>query len=183
MSSDDAAMKIATYPVREMMIPLEDYPKVYAHQTVRRAIKIMDEAQLDVGGQKSLPRVLLVLEAGDKLVGIIRRRDVLRALVPGFMQEVQTGHPKKLFDVAVDPNLAELSLEAIVCAIRERAERPVTDVMRRVECSIDGEDHILKAVSEMVNKDLTALPVLRGERVVGVVRSVDVFRELAQLIP
>ena len=47
---------------------------------------------------------------------------------------------------------------------------------------IQADDHIMKAVYEMVSRDLSLLPVLDGQRLVGVVRSVELFRELAEVL-
>ena len=56
-SSSAGAMK----QVREMMIPLEDYPWVRIDDTLKYAVRVMEEAHLEVGRRASLPRVLLVL--------------------------------------------------------------------------------------------------------------------------
>jgi predicted transcriptional regulator len=180
---DEGARRIAGLPVREMMIPLQDYPTVCAKDTVGEAIAKMEAAALDVAGQRSLPRVLLVLADGNHLVGIVRRRDILRALIPEFLRRAPLRHHKNPFHISVDHNLAELSLESIVSAMHRHAEYPVSTVMRPLPASIEEDDHLLKAISEMVNEDLAILPVMRGKQVVGVVRSVDVFRELVQLLP
>jgi hypothetical protein len=40
----------------------------------------------------------------------------------------------------------------------------------------------MKAVCEMVDRDTSLLPVLEGQDVIGVVRSVDVLSEIALVI-
>jgi hypothetical protein len=40
----------------------------------------------------------------------------------------------------------------------------------------------MKAIYEMVSLNESLIPVVEGEEVLGVVRSVDVFHELAQLV-
>ena len=67
-------------------------------------------------------------------------------------------------------------------AIREQADRPVSDVMRPFEAIVDADDHLIKVVSEMVALDQALIPVTRDRQLVGVVRSVDVFHELARLV-
>ena len=181
-SPDEAAKRIAALQVSEIMIPLSDYPKVSDHFTLRKAINVLRAArELDDAGRKSVPRLLLVLDPEDKLVGIVRRRDILRGLVPEYLLGVQAPAQKALFGVAVDPNLAELSVESVIAGIRARAERPVSDVMLPFRMSINHDDHVIKAVHEMVTTNRAVLPVVRQGRVVGVLRSLDVFRELARL--
>jgi predicted transcriptional regulator len=89
---------------------------------------------------------------------------------------------KKLFDVKVDPNLAEVSYDKVIEGINKRADHPVGDVMRAIGQTVEYEDHIVKVIYEMVDSNLSLLPVLKDGKVVGVVRSVDVMHEVAQLL-
>ena len=168
--------------VRDVMIPLDRYPTVRDTTTLREAVDVLEHAQIEVDGRKSLPRVLLVFDAIDVMVGYVRRRDLMRGLEPKFLVVQPLAYRKKLFDIAVDPNLSELPHDRVVTGIREQASRPVSDVMQPVEIVIQANDHIMKAVYEMVSRDLSLLPVLDGQRLVGVVRSVELFHELAEVL-
>ena len=168
--------------VVEIMVPLELYPSVRDSATLQEAIEVIESAQLEVDLRKSLPRALLVFDSIHVLVGYVRRRDLMRGLEPKFLVSQPLEYRKKLFDVEIDPNLSELSHDHVVKGIREQAARPVSDVMRPIEATLNAEDHVIKAVYEMVSLDLALIPVLQKGRVVGVVRSVDVFHELAQLL-
>jgi signal-transduction protein with cAMP-binding, CBS, and nucleotidyltransferase domain len=70
----------------------------------------------------------------------------------------------------------------VVKGMREQAERPVSDVMMPIQATVDVEDHVMKAIYEMVENNLSLLPVLRDNKVVGVIRSVEVFHEISKLI-
>ena len=82
----------------------------------------------------------------------------------------------------VDPNLSELSYDKLLQGMRRQAERPISDVMRPIATTVDFEDHLVKVIYEMVDRGLSILPVLKEGRVVGVVRSVDAFREVAEIL-
>ena len=168
--------------VKEVMIPVELYPAVRDNTTLREAIAKIEEAQLEVELRKSLPRVLLVFDEINVLVGTVRRRDIMRGLEPKYLLSKPLEYKKKLFDIAVDPNLAELSYDRVVRGIREQANRPVSDVMLPIASILDAEDHVMKAVQAMVALDVNLIPVLQEGKLVGVVRSVDVFHDLAQLL-
>jgi CBS-domain-containing membrane protein len=168
--------------VGEIMIPVAQYPSVRDNATLRDAIAVMEHAQLEVGGRKSLPRALLVFDEIHVAVGYLRRRDIMLGLEPAFLLKQPVDHAKKLFDVAVDPNLSELSYDRNIKGIRERAGRPVSDVMRPIEAILDADDHVMKAVTEMVSLDLSLIPVVQNAQLVGVVRSVDVFHEIIRLV-
>ncbi len=168
--------------VGEIMVPLEQYPSVRDNTTLVEAIELIENAQIDIFGRKSLPRGLLVYDEIGVFVGYVRRRDIMRGLEPRSLVSEPLEYRKKLFDVAVDPNLSELRWDHVVKGIREQRIRPVSDVMRPIEAILDASDHVIKAVYEMVSLDVSPIPVLQDGRVVGVVRTVDVFQELARLL-
>lgn len=168
--------------VGDIMIPVERYPSVRDHATLREAVAVIENAQIEVQLRKSLPRALLVFDAIQVLVGYVRRRDIMRGLEPRFLVSQPLEYRMKLFDVAIDPNLSELSYDRVVQGIREQADRPVSDVMRPIEAMLSADDHVMKAIYEMVAQDLTLIPVVEQGRLVGVVRSVDAFHELARLL-
>ena len=185
-SPDSGAMK----RVREMMIPLEKYPWVRIDDTLGHAVRVIEAAHLEVGRRASLPRVLLVFDHDDDLVGIVRRRDIMRGLEPSFLVNQPLEYRVKLFEVASDPHLSELSselskevaLERVVRGLRDQANRPVGDVLRPIPTSLGPDDQVMKAVYEMVSLNQSLIPVVEKDRVIGVVRSVDVFHELALLL-
>jgi len=168
--------------VRDIMIPLEQYPHICDTCTLAEAITEMEKAQLEVAGRKSLPRLLLVFDRDDHLVGLVRRRDLLRGLEPKFLREKPLDYRRRLFEVEVDPNLLELSYDHLIAGMKERAQRTVRSVMISDVVTIDGNDHLVKAIHEIVTHDITALPVLKDGRVVGVVRTVELFHEVAKLV-
>lgn len=173
---------MATRRVGEIMIPLADYPHLPVWSTVIEAIQMMHEAKLEVQSRKSLPRIVLLFDLDGSIAGTVRRRDLMRALEPSFLVSQPLDYQRKLFDVEVDPNLSELSFDRVVKGIREQSHRPVTDVMRPIERTINYDDHVMTAVNVMVTYSLSILPVTRGKKVVGVVRTVDVFHELAEVV-
>jgi predicted transcriptional regulator len=182
MTSIDAAKRVNQLKVGEIMIPLAHYPMVRTSTTLRVAIQVIQEAQLEVEERKSLPRVLLVLDDQDRLIGLVRRRDIMRGLEPKFLVTEPLEYRKKLFDVATDPNLTELSHERLARGVQEQAERKVAKVMRPVVAIINFDDHLIKAVYEMVTHGLSLLPVMQHGKPVGVLRSVEVFHELVTLL-
>jgi CBS-domain-containing membrane protein len=168
--------------VRDFMIPVDRYPSVRDNAPLREAVAVIENAQLEVELRKSLPRALLVFDGIHVLVGTVRRRDILRGLEPRFLVSQPLEYRRKLFDVAVDPNLAELSFDRVIQGIREQADRPVSDVMQPLQSILSADDHLMKAVWEMVSYDLTLIPVVEGKSLVGVLRSVDAFHQVARLL-
>jgi CBS domain-containing protein len=164
------------------MIPIDRYPSVRDDATLRDAVHVIESSHLEVERRRSLPRAILVFDGIGVLVGYVRRRDIMRGLEPRFLLSRPLEYRRKLFEVALDPNLSELTFDRMIRGIREQADRPVVDVMRPIEAILSADDHVMKAVYEMVAMDLSLVPVLDGRRLVGVIRSVDAFHELAQML-
>jgi CBS domain-containing protein len=167
---------------KDIMVPLEEYPCIAETITLRDAIMEM-AVQIVMKKQSSLPRVALVFDDGfGDLRGLLRRRDIMRGLEPSFLGGGSLEYRRKLFDVEVDPNLSELSHEKLVAGMRRRADHLVREFMSPIKATINHDDHMMKAVYEMVDQNTSLLPVLRGGNVVGVVRSVDVLSEIALVL-
>ncbi len=171
-----------TKRAEEIMIPLDRYPHIPYWFTLRQAIAELRASQIEVQGRKSLPRAVLVFNKAYELLGIVRRRDILRGLEPSFLAAESVEYRRRLFEVKIDPNLSELSSEKMMRGIREQAERPVSDVMLPIAATVDHDDHIMKIIYEMVKNDMSMIPVLKEDRVVGVVRSVDVLHEISDIV-
>jgi CBS-domain-containing membrane protein len=169
-------------PIHRIMVPLEEYPCIPDTLTLGSAILEM-AVQILRRKQLSLPRVALVFDENfSELLGMLRRRDIMRGLEPKFLLSGSMEYGRKLFDVQVDPNLAEISSDKIVAHMRQRADRPVRDFMIPIPATIDYDDHLMKAIYEMVDRNTSLLPVLKDGKVVGVVRSVDVLQEVALIL-
>jgi CBS-domain-containing membrane protein len=166
----------------EIMIPLEQYPHVPYWFTLRQVVAELEKAEFVIDGKLSVPRVVLVFDEKYQLMGVARRRDIMRGLEPEFLAAKPLHYRKKLFDVKIDPNLSELSFDKFLNGIRERSERPVSDVMLPITATVDYNDHLMKVIYEMTSNNLSLIPVVHEGRVVGAVRSVEVFREAAKLI-
>ena len=166
----------------DLMIPLDEYPHIPYWFTLRQTIAELENSVLEIEGRKSLPRAVLVFDEKYQLMGTARRRDILRGLEPEFLTDKSLSARKEMFSYKVDPNLSELSYEHLLGDIRKQAERPVGDVMQPVVASVDFDDHMIKVIYEMVEHNLSLLPVMKEKKVVGVVRSVDLIQEAARFL-
>ncbi len=167
---------------RDVMVPLDKYPHLPYWFTLRQAMVEMEQSELMISGRKSLPRMVLVFDEKYQLIGMARRRDILRGLEPEFLKEKSIHYRKQLWDVQVDPALSELNYDTVMDGVKQAAESPISEVMLPIEATVDGDDHIVRVIYEMNKQNLSMLPVLDDGKVAGVVRSVDVFHEIYKLI-
>lgn len=167
--------------VRDIMIPLARYPKVAPDDTLRDAMVALNQTRLEVSGAPSLPRVVLVVEPSGKLVGLVRRRDIMRGLEPPFLAARPAAHREAMF-VGGDASLIELAYHRTVAAVRKQSRRPVREVMRPIPATIEGSANMVRGIYALVNNRSSLLPVLEQGRVVGVLRSVEALEQLNQLV-
>lgn len=168
--------------VGELMIPLDKYPHVPSTYTLSQAMDVFEKSVLVVGGATSLPRGILVFDEEYRLLGIAGRRDILRGLEPDFLADKPLEFRMELFNIEIDAEQHAPFYERIMKAAGEQTRRLITDVMRPVGAVIDYEDHIFKAIYLMNSHHMNLLPVLQDTEVVGVVRTVDIFREVVRLL-
>jgi predicted transcriptional regulator len=166
----------------DIMIPLSKYPHIPYWFTLRQAIVEIENSELEIDGRRSLPRVVLVFDEKYRLLGVVRRRDILRGLEPEFLGAQSHSRGQKAYDVGIDSNLVELSSQKWLADIRRKAERPVSDIMTQIPATVDRNAHLIKIIYEMVDNDLSIIPVMDENKVVGVVRSVDVFHEVSKIV-
>ena len=124
--------------VADLMIPLDSYPHIPYWFTLRQAMATLHSSRIEVDGKVSLPRAFLVFNEAYELLGVVRRRDILRGLEPQFLGKKGPDYARKLFDVKTDPELLELANGKMAGQLKERAERPVGDVMQPIKVTVQS---------------------------------------------
>lgn len=141
--------------VKEITRPA--FIRIEPQDPLRRAL----EAFLDHPGMSARDE-LYVLDAEDRFRGVISRRDLLAAVRrhradPGLAWSELVAHPEWL--------------PPLPCAAVLRAAHPT---------AVDPETDLQAAASLMLADRVRCMPVLQGDRVVGIVRLNDVLRHLGQ---
>jgi CBS-domain-containing membrane protein len=145
--------------VRDLVIPLTDYPHMPYWGTLREAI-----VQLNVSYETGHHTIMVFNEAY-KLVGMLLQNDILRAIEPKFGQGNQESIP-----ISWDDLLNTVS--------EKRLALPIKEFMSEATVTIDAEESILMASHMMLEEATYLLPVTEGERLIGVVRMEDLFHEI-----
>jgi len=165
---------MATDPkVKNLMIPLEDYPHIPSWFTLRQAMAIVREAVIRFEGVFE-PRAVLVFDEKYQLMGILTLRDIIKGLEPQFLQA--TGLVK------MDPNLAVLMGDLSVPSMRAASQRPVSEVMSPIAVTVDGSAPIAKALSLMIKENVGLMPVMQAGKVAGMIRLSDLFNEINKVV-
>lgn len=166
---------------RQIMVQLEHYPHARQSQTLAEAAEMLTRSPIEAAGTVSMPRVLLVFGDDDQLLGVVRRRDILRGIEPQFHEGLDAAHPEAHVPVEVDPNLADLVPALEPDRLAQRLGRPIGEVVHALRAQVDVDDSLLKIVRELVGNDTHIAAVVEAGSVIGVVRTLDVLRAIADL--
>lgn len=167
---------------RDVMVPMGKYPAVTVDDTLAHAARTLSDWHIDMHGSVSMPRIILVLSEDGDLVGVVRRRDILRGLAPSFLVASFSDHPEAMFDVEIDPNLTELLSHRAAEKLRAESETKVREIADPIPTTVNADDPLIRVIQEMVRHDQSILPVVDDHHVVGVVRTVEVLKAVSDML-
>jgi DNA-binding NarL/FixJ family response regulator/CBS domain-containing protein len=159
--------------VKDLMIPLEDYPHIPYWFTLRQAMAIVREASIKFEGSFE-PRAVLVFDEKYQLMGMLTLRDIIRGLEPKFAKDAGI--------IKADPNLAVLMGDMFGPGMKEASQKAVSEVMSPIRVTVNGDDPITKALFLMIQENVGMTPVLLDKKVVGMVRMSELFKEISDLV-
>lgn len=162
--------------IRDIYIPLREYPNIRDSATLNDAIAMLHNA-FSTGKRF---RHVLVLNDQDELIGILGMRDILHGLFPDYLRTRE--HPHHAAPIPDFPSLALIWAKTCHTQVPEAAKKPVKDLIGTVRGKVGIDDLVTKAAYLLVIHDTSVLPVVDGNRLVGVVRMVDVFNEASKMV-
>ncbi len=173
-----------TISVKVMMVPLAEYATVSEEATLFDAVLALEKAQEAFDPKKHRHRAILVFDKKNKIVGKLGQLDILRALEPRYAEMGDLGtlsrtgfSPQFLRSMVEKFALWDESLRDI-CS--KAARLKVKDIMytptegEYVEESASLGD----AIHQLLMGHHQSLLVTRGKEIVGILRLVDVFKEI-----
>jgi len=161
--------------VKELMIPLTDYPHIPYWFSVRQAISMLKALAADPE-KKVVPYLVLVFDEKYQLLGYLGIREMLRGIEPRFLKSKEKAHFMGL--ESVDLALGTLWKDLFSRRCKEEAKKEVKEVMAPIQATIQANDPITKAAYAMLQTDAWIIPVMEANKVVGIARLVDIFKEL-----
>ena len=159
--------------VKDLMIPLEDYPHIPYWFTLRQAMAIVREAAIKFEGAFE-PRAVLVFDDKYQLTGILTIRDMVTGLEPRFLQETSP--------VMTDPDLAVLMGDFLGPNLKEQSQRLVSEVMSPIKATVDANAPLFKPLYLMIKENVGLMPVIQAGKVAGMIRFSDLFNEIAKVV-
>lgn len=159
-----------TKMVKELMVPISKYPSVYNTDTLKDAIKVLK----NVLSEKKEHRSMLVLRREgnkEKLVGILTVRDILFAIKAKTMckdeDEDYTMSWSRLYNVG--------SICKIITTVGDSISPLVTEF-------VQSDQDVSDAIRILMSYNIHILPVYEGEKLVGIIRAVDILDYIGELL-
>jgi CBS domain-containing protein len=165
--------------VKDIMIDISYFPHIPYWFTIKQAIGIIKKLFIET--EKCIfPRVVvLVFDEKYNLVGTFTPRDIIKGLTPK-LKHVMVKDAEIAY---IDENaLASFGANIFSSQAKELAEKPVSEIMIPAKLFVSPEDTALKATFLMVHHNLVVLPVLENKKLIGVVRMVEAFDEISNIV-
>ena len=141
--------------VRDLMTP--DVLAAHPEQTLGDVARLMLEQDV---------RAIPVVDEAGALLGMVTHRELLRYLIPNYLQKTKSGEFR-----AVPKNPAPRPSA-------DPRDLPVKDVMARAVLCLSEEQTLSDVANLMNNKDVDRFPVVREGVVVGFLTRADLIRRL-----
>jgi CBS domain. len=164
--------------VKDLMIPLAEYPCISTSASLHDAIKALERAMLGPVTDPSRPRdrAVLVKDADGRVFGKLSLWDILRGIEPRYGQHIE---PLVMIDdhfLWTHASFAGLADKARAIKVKELLREHTMDEFINEDAPLDLAAH------QLVHGKLLSLLVKRGDRIVGILRLSDAFRAVARLI-
>jgi CheY-like chemotaxis protein len=152
----------------ELMVPADLYPHLYADQTPEEAFAAVSQfvEETAAAGLGHEIRSALVFDRQEQLVGVVRFSDLLRLVLPRFLSDA----PYPTFCAGM-----------FVAQCKLMAGRSFCDLMAKL-VTIDVRAPLMAAVHLMARHRLSALPLMDGKELVGILRDRAVVLEIARTV-
>ena len=182
--------------VRDLMVPLEEYATVPEEATLYEAVLTLERAQkeyLEVRKKSIYPhRGILVLDSKNRVIGKISQVDVIKGLEPKYQELISSNNMATMAASGFSADFLRSMLQPHglfakpLHALCQKAARVrVKDLMYTPDQGeyVKAEDSLEIAVHQfIIGRHHSLLVTGQEAEIVGLLRLVDVFSEIAQEI-
>ncbi len=157
--------------VRDLMVPLDNFPHVKGKASLRDAFAKLHAAS----GSSELFRNILVLDEKDRLIGTLGLKNVLHAMLPDYLRHGSMHYEGSNQDITA---LSVLWQEDCEEHCRQAHRILARDHVSPITATIGADEPLTKAAFLFATTPVNILPVVAGKELIGVIRLVDVFDEV-----
>ena len=165
--------------VRDVMIPIDEYTKIYIDQNVKEAIiALKDSFLLKIATSKIMEtghRSILVMDSKDEVQGILSINDLLKAIMPAYLNAPK---PSTADSVQYSPMFWK---GMFTRAIRDLVKVKVNEIMSMAPLTIAHDSNLMEAAYMIVTNKVRRLLVVEIDKVIGIIREQDLFFEIERI--
>lgn len=171
-------MKIDISVVRELLIPIADYPCVQRGERLGKAIDLLTKSRPGNCNPSHFDCLLVVDEAGQYL-GQVELKSLLKDFFEPAIKPLTSRFPLKDGDSYADTVLAINAWFKAECQRKSTATVGEYLSIQQPLPSVTPSCHVLEALDHMLKTECSVLPVIENNVLLGAVRLEDVFTTLA----
>lgn len=163
-----------TKAVRELMLPITDYPLVYEDDTLKDAIKVLKFHMAEGKEHRSLLVFSRTKKVGneEQLVAILTVRDILNTIKRNRMLYENT----ELFTMSWAFFYHKTPLEHYTVTKVGQSARPL------VKAFLQDEDSVTRAIELMMTQNVNLIPVFKDKKAVGIIRALDILDYIGDML-
>jgi CBS domain-containing protein len=177
-----------TKTVQDLMRPLTEYRTISTKANLFQVAQALDQAQKEFEQNPKLHKILLISDEQGEIVGKISQLDVIRVLEPKGKPVEESG---SLSRFGISPQYLKPMLKQ--CKFWNK---PLTElcqdaarvqVKKLIHAPAEGEfveenASLTEAIHQLALEHHQSLLVTRGNKIVGVLRQIDIFKEVFQTL-
>ena len=172
--------------VKDLMVPLSEYATVSEEATLFDAITALKESQKAFDQTRYRHRAVLIYDKDRRIVGKVSQLDILRALEPKYNKVEESaasyGFSRRLLKSMFqqyrlwNEPLADICRRAVKWKVKTFMYTPTEGEYVEEEASLN------EAIHQLVMGHHQSLLVVGNDRIVGILRLTDVFKEVCEII-
>lgn len=183
------------YSVKDLMVSAQDYASISENASILQGILALEEAQRrqhEADSMRHRDRAVLVLDERGEIVGKLSMWSIIGCLEPNYGRvkggsaSLKAASRVGSAQVVIDRMMESSHLwrNRLRSIADESAHLKIKDLMHapREKELIDENASLEKAIHQLVSKHYMSLLVTRDERIIGILRLVDVFDAMCRLI-
>jgi DNA-binding response OmpR family regulator len=157
--------------VKDMMVPPDTYPSIQLEESIGELLGRIEERLLanDISGEETR-RSMIVRDENGVFVGMVEIADILSLIVPDYL----LNSAYRSFFTGMFLAQCKILGEQLVGDVLDFEAEPVI--------SIDTQTPLMEAAVLMADHHLEELPVIEDGKLVGLIRDVDVLRQMHKLV-
>ncbi len=199
-----------TLKARDLMVPLDQCPRVSEEAVLKDAVLALEATRLRGDPWDYRPRVVLIQDNNNNVMGVVRQFEILKALEPKYDELLKNldakyppavemldtkvsnlDHMKILFCLGLNPEFVKSSLKEFHFwdeALGEMSHRASSVKVTKIMSALTEHDLIeqdaplSEAVHRMLLGNLLSLVVVEDGRSLGILRMIDIFNEVCSAI-